>query len=69
MSDPCPHHKSLEGKIDRILLAVEGDEAMGHRGMVKRLKTVEDRTEWLYVKIGIAIGVLTVAFAWILKVT
>jgi hypothetical protein len=67
--DPCPHHQVLEGKIDRILLAVEGDEAMGHRGIVKRLVEVENRTEWLYTKVGIAIGILTVAWAWILKVT
>jgi len=69
MTDSCPHHKRLEDKVDRILLAVEGDEAMGHRGMVKRLKTVEDRTEWLYAKVGVAVGILTIAWAWILKST
>jgi hypothetical protein len=59
----CPHHDRIERKIDRLLVAVEGDEPAGHRGIVKRLTILEERTEWLYAKVSLIVGVAVAAFA------
>lgn len=50
MNFECPHHQRLEAKVDRILLAIEGDDKMGHRGIIPRLSTVEDKQDKMVVQ-------------------
>lgn len=60
-------YESLEKKLDRIITAIEGDARVGHRGLAKRIEVVEARTEWLYLKIAIAAGIIAAFVPFIMR--
>lgn len=66
-NEKCPYHDDLAKKVNEIHVAVCGNESLGHRGIVKRLDVVENKTTRLWEKV-IAISAFGAGIGWVINV-